>query len=324
MKPLEILSSLPKWAKATPDAIIDSPAFAMPCRLGDEPAVIRPASVAPAAAETLALSVAFGDEPHTLGIARSPRFPDLDKLWDGRADVPEPILLALVERECGPLLQLLENAVRKQLRLVGISRRGAEEEAARSDGTEDSSGIALCVAAPRREENDAQPICFSLTRSATVVSAFGALRNLDLAHESIRSQTLQSEVEYAAFAMPEADIAALSPGDAVMLPEIGSIQPRLIIDGRFVWDEGGVAPYGDDGMCRVRGVEAKVVSLGELFDAAGELKVEKVKVESYRGEDCRDGLQLRLLRNGKAIASGRFGRLGDHPALLVESEFGDR
>ena len=35
MKPLEILSSLPKWAKASSGSLLDSPAWAMPCRLGD-------------------------------------------------------------------------------------------------------------------------------------------------------------------------------------------------------------------------------------------------------------------------------------------------
>ena len=111
MKPLEILSALPQGARARPDAIVDSPAFAMPCRLGEESVVVRRASVEPAMSEMLALAVTFGDEPHELCLARSPRFPDLDRLWDRRGEVPQAVLLALVEKECGPLFQALENAV---------------------------------------------------------------------------------------------------------------------------------------------------------------------------------------------------------------------
>ena len=355
MKPLEILSSLPQWAKATPDAILDSPAFAMACRLGDEPAVLRPASVEPAAAETLALSVAFGDEPHTLRLARSTRFPDLDKLWDSRADVPEPILLALVERECGPLFQLLENAVRKQLRLVGVenpSRRDAETQGASNVANVevlpiDNANVANWELAigTGNTGNNGNIVRFSLTRSASVVSALGVLRNLDLAHEAIRSQTLAAEVEHAAFQLPDADLASLAPGDAVMLPEIGAVQPRLIADGRFVVDGSGVAPFKEDSMCRVRDAAARTVSLGELFDAAaGEpLKVEgshgaenvanvemlpttnvanaNVGLEIGTGNNGNTGniVQLRLVKDGKTVATGRLDRVGDQPAFVVES-----
>ena len=372
MKPLEILSSLPQWAKATPDAILDSPAFAMACRQGDEPAVLRPASVEPAAAETLALSVAFGDEPHTLRLARSTRFPDLDKLWDSRADVPEPILLALVERECGPLFQLLENAVRKQLRIVGVENPaqsspspqkirlvGVENLAQSSPspqrmrlvGVENPAQsspspqrfLFLCVATSaetsRTSRTSREEIVFSLTRSASVVSALGVLRNLDLAHEAIRSQTLAAEVEHAAFQLPDADLASLAPGDAVMLPEIGAVQPRLIADGRFVVDGSGVAPFKEDSMCRIRDAAARTVSLGELFDAAaGEpLKVEgsqgAVNVANVEmlpttnvandnvglGVGSGNIVQLRLVKDGKTAATGRLDRVGDQPAFVVES-----
>ena len=47
MKPLEILSALPKWANAAPESLLDSPAWAMPCRLGDASATLRAAEVRP-------------------------------------------------------------------------------------------------------------------------------------------------------------------------------------------------------------------------------------------------------------------------------------
>ena len=310
MKPLEILLSLPQWKKATAEALVDSPAFALPCRLGDEPVQLRPAPIEPAVSELLGLSVSFGDEPHTLGLARSPRFPELNKLWDTRAGVPEPILLALVEKECGPLFQLLENAVRKQLRLVGL------DDSARSDVAESRPFLNLCVAAPAREATDAPPICFTLARTPTVVAALGVLRNLDLTHEAIRSEQLSSVAEYAAFTLPEGDLASLAPGDAVVVSEIGTVPPRWIVDGRFALDGGGVSPSVDDALVRVRAAESATLPLGVVLDAA-DGKVPDVPALS-------DGSQLRLVRGGRTLATGCLGRVGDQPAFIVESLATDR
>lgn len=296
MKPLEILSMLPQWAKASPDAIIDSPAFAMPCRLGDESVTLHPASVEPAGSETLALSIAFGDEPHELCIARSPHFQDLDKTWDSRADMPEAILLALVERECGPLFQMLENAVRKQLRLVGLVP-------AESSGGQTAKALCLQISNP-------SGIVFSITRSETVVGALGILRNLDLAHEAIRSLPLVAQVEYAVFAMSEADLASLAPGDAVLLPEIATIPPRLVVTDRFLLDANGVAPYEEDALVRVRLAETRAISLGEVFDVAE---------TPQQQPDAVPGAQLRLIRSGMDIAMGRLDRIGDQNAFVVET-----
>ena len=287
MKPLEILVAIPKWATATPDQILDSPAFAMPCRLGEESVSLRLGAVQPG--DTLDLAILLGDEPHSLRLARSPRFPELDKVWDSRADVPEPILLALVEKECGPLLQLLENAVRRQLRLVGL--------AANSDP--DARMVFAQV-------ND---VVFSLTRSETVTAAFGILRHLDFASPELRSETFTAETEYAAFALAAADLASLSVGDALLVPEIGSVPPRLVVDGRFVVDESGVSPFADDGRCRVVAAEMRTVSLGELFDAA----------ENPRRVEGEAPGQLRLTQGGKTIAYGRLDRLGEQPAFVIES-----
>ena len=296
MKPLEILSALPQGARARPDAIVDSPAFAMPCRLGEESVVVRRASVEPAMSEMLALAVTFGDEPHELCLARSPRFPDLDRLWDRRGEVPQAVLLALVEKECGPLFQALENAVRRQMRLVGL------EDAAR-DASE-APRIAVEIDGP------SGGLLFSLTRSATVVSAFGVLRNLDLAHASIRSQTLPAEVEYAVFALPAADLATLAPGDAVLLPEIGTTDPKLVVGGRFVLDASGVSAYVEDALVRVRAAQARTVSLGEIFDA----------VEAPpRLAAAEPGAQLRLVRAGASVAFGRLDGLGEAHAFVVEA-----
>ncbi len=288
MKPLEILTAFPKWAKATPDQIIDSPAFAMPCRLGEETAFLRFDAIQ--SGDTLNLTILFGDEPHLLKLARSPRFPELDKLWDSRAEVPEPILLALVERECGVLFQLLENTVRRQVRLAGLA-----ETAPRSE--------------PQTVFAQVADIPFALTRSTTVVNALGVLRYLDLTHPSLRAETLTSETEYAAFALQSADLATLSIGDVLLIPEVGTVSPRFLVDGRLVADDTGVMPFAEDGRCRIVAAEPHPVTLGELVDAA----------ENPHRIEVPSPSQLRLMQNGKTIAYGRFDRLGEQPAFVVES-----
>ena len=308
MKSLEIISSLPQWAKASPSAILDSPAFMMPCRIGDETSELRHAQVEPAESESLALSVEFGGEPHELLIARSPRFPELDKIWDSRSELPEPILVALVEKECGPLFQMLENAVRKQMRLNGcleVSKFGSLEKDQPSNPPtlQPSSFLAL-------QTSTDPAIVFSLTRSRTVVSVLGTLRNLDLSHESIRSQTLPAECEYAAFAAAEADLATLAPGDAVLVQEVGTVPPKLVVDGRFVVDTNGVTPVEKDALVHVRAAEGRAVSLGEAFDA----------VENPLAlPSAEQGAQLKLVKDGRVVAFGRLDKLADQLAFIVEA-----
>jgi hypothetical protein len=143
-----------------------------------------------------------------------------------------------------------------------------------------------------------------------VVSAFGALRNLDLSHESVRSQALPSEVEYAAFAMPDEDVASLAVGDAVLVPEIGSVEPKLVVDRRFVADAGGVSQYAEDSFVHIRAAESGSITLGELFDAT---------TSPIGRPAAENGAQLRLFLNGTSVARGRLDRIADQVAFIVEA-----
>lgn len=286
MKPHEILSMLPQWADAAPGALLDSPAWAMPCRLGEDSTVLRTADVRPG--DTLNLAVLLDGERHVLSIADSPRFADIHALWPSRADVPEPILLALVEKECGPLLQLVENAVRRQLKIEGLA----------TDGPDARTVFA--------QVND---VVFGLTRSPTVEVAFGQLRFIDCAHQAVRDTVLPCETELAAFTLSAADLASLAVGDALLLPEVGTVPPRLVVDGRFAVDENGVLPFKDDGRLRVVGADAHTMTLGELFDRA----------QNPAAEESAAPAQLCLVASGKTAAQGRLEQLASHPAFIVES-----
>ena len=287
MKPFEILSLLPQWSGLGPAAVVDSPAFAMPCRLGDESVTLVLDAMHPA--DMIRLSILLEDEPHILSIARSPRFKELDAVWDNLADVPESIILALVEKDAGSILQLVENAVRRQLKLVGL---------AASDSS-DKKVVFARVA----------DVDFSLTRSATVTAAIGNLRNINLSHDSVRSVVLPAVVEYAAFALAPSEAAGLEVGDAVLLPELGTASARLVADGRFVLDESGVSRYDAGELVHVVDATSKDVSLGELFDAA----------ETPHAVEAKPSGELRLVVRGKSLAVGRIENLADQPAFIIET-----
>lgn len=286
MKPLEVLSALPNWAKASPGSLLDSPAWAMPCRLGDAASTLRKAEMRPG--DTLNIAVLLDGERHLLSIADSPRFADLHALWAERADVPEPLLLAVVEKDCGDLLQLVENAVRRQLNVEGLS-----------SGIPDERTLFVQV----------EDVVFGLTRSSMVEDALGQLRFIDVAHESVRGATLPCETEIAAFTLSAADIASIAVGDSLLLPEAGVVPSRLVVDGRFVVDENGVAPFKDDGRIRVVGDVQRELTLGELFDRA----------QNPAALEPEKPAQLRLVSAGKVIAHGSLGQLAGQSAFSVES-----
>ena len=66
MKPYEILSMLPNWSGAAPESLLDSPAWAMPCRLGENSTTLRKAEVQPC--DTLDISVLLDDDAPVSGI----------------------------------------------------------------------------------------------------------------------------------------------------------------------------------------------------------------------------------------------------------------
>ncbi len=286
MKPFEILSALSEWSGASHDALVDSPALAVPCRMGEQTSYLKLGATRPA--DALRLSILLEDEPHVLAIARSPKFSELDAVWDSLSDIPEAIVLALAERELGAVFQLVENAVRRQLKLVGVSSAAVDE----SD---------LCA--------QVDDVVFTLTRSDTVVDAIGVLRNIDVSHEAVRSFRLKCESEYASFALGAADLASISPGDYLLLPEIGTLRPKIVVDGRFALDESGVSAYTCDDLVKVRDAEAREITLGEVFDAD----------ETPRSVAAVPPAGMRLLRENRTIATGRLESLGDQNAFLVET-----
>lgn len=295
MKPLEILSSLPQWAKATPATILASPAWTLPCRLGDETCAMR--LDAPMPAETLDILIRFGDEEHVLGIVDTPGLPELHALWAARADVPEPILLALIEKECGPLLQLLENAARRQLQVAGLAKVRPEVQTVSARVFSDAGDL----------------VSFTLTLSPALLETLGLLRFFDTSHPSVRECILTAEVEVASFALGAAEIAGLSPGDALLLPEVDTIPQRLIVDGRFAASEGDVVAWRDEGLLRVIAGETRDITLGALLDAAAG------NADALAVAKPAENTPLQLSHSGTVLATGRLGTVGAQRAFVVDA-----
>ena len=295
MKPLEILSSLPQWAKATPATILASPAWTLPCRLGDESCSMR--LDAPVPAETLDILIRLGDDEHVLGIVDTPSLTELHAIWAVRADVPQPILLALIEKECGPLLQLLENAARRQLKVIEFAQGRSEAKTVCSRVFSAAGDL----------------ISFTLTLSPALAETLGQLRFIDASHPSVRETVLSAEVEVASFALGASEIAGLAPGDALLLPEVDTIPQRMIVDGRFAASGGDVIAWRDEGLLRVLAGETGEITLGALLDAAAG------NADALTLSKPAENAPLRLSQSGNILATGRLGSVGAQRAFVVDA-----
>lgn len=270
-----------KWPGIPADAraIFAREAWAMPVSYrGNDATLVRDAT---RERDVIGIDIAFDDEPHFLALAVSDDYPELRKVWEMRTKLPDEVLLALVEKECGPLFQTLENAVRHQLSVKGLADREtakARNVAAQAFAVKDGDGETLCD--------------FSLSCDGVVLAELGQLQNLDLAHESIRALTRPAWADYAAISLTSAELKALAPGDHLLLPEIGAEKP------------GWTVTMPDDGLAHV--LSAATTEL-RFADFADETLPEPPPASA-----------LVLVHGGRIIAEGRLTQLGEQPALAIE------
>ena len=197
-EPVELIANWPGWSHANAETVLASPAWRMPVTFAGKPDALK---IAPMPEDGLFLDVRFDDERHVLEIADSPTLGDLHLLWTRRGELDPNLVLALVEREGGPLFQLLEDVVRRQFGVVGLAGAPAS----------DAARLAL-----RLDSG----LSFSLDLSPELRNLFGDIAHLDPTHESIRSMTRKCRAHYAAVELTDADVAALAVGDVIpLLPE---------------------------------------------------------------------------------------------------------
>ncbi len=277
MTAVDLLANWPGWANKSADEFLASPAWAMPVRYGDAEMRLRLSSTAPR--DVIGLRIAFDGEEHFLGLGNRKTFPDLNALWHEKKRLPDALVLALVEKECGDLLQLLENAVRRQLSVVGLADP-AERSDAQGFEVLDTAGKIVAF--------------FSLTLSHMVKTSFGDVANIDTAHAAIRALEMSAEIQYAAFQLNETDAKGLASGDSLLLPEATNLAGAK-------WLPQG-APKDD--FFHVLAEAPGVLTFGALADAT----LPPVPAPT----------NLKLVRGGKTLAVGSFARVGGQPAFAIE------
>lgn len=197
-----LIKDWPTLSKANAETVFGSPAWRMEADCGEASAVLTKGNAR--ASDLLWVSVMLEDEPHVLGIGDCAAFPDLHLLWARRNSLPPELLLALVERECGGLFQVLEKAFRRQLRIKSLAESSSVDETRLTDfqfSAERSSFV------------------FALDLTPLLMMELGQLKYLDPGHESIRALRRPAWVEYAAIDLLEPESAALAAGDCLVLPE---------------------------------------------------------------------------------------------------------
>ena len=239
MDALELLKKWPSWEKANAATVLASPAWRMPVKFDGRDAVLSMVD-APDARDAIALGVHFDGDGHTLCLFDSAAFADLHMLWDRRASLPKEVVLALVEKECGGLLQMLEDVVRKQLSIDGLKDAAAVEPPP-------SERVFLLQAG-------STSITFSMDVSPAMEIELGKLEYLDPAHESIRALTRPAEVEYAVIPLTEEETSSLAPGDLVLPPD--DAVPKWTVDKPL------------DGQLHVRGAQAGELTFAQIADQA--------------------------------------------------------
>lgn len=276
MNDLELLTRWPGWDKKSPEALLAEPSWALRTRWGDDEVRLRLTDNRPR--DVIALKIAFDDEEHFLGLGCREAFPDLATLWERKQDIPQTLVLALIERECGKLFQLLENTVRRQLRVIGLT------DVAERDGTR---GFEIVT------KKGTIIADFALTLSDMVIEAFGDISAIDTTHADIRSMTRPATAEYAVFSLSE-ESANLEAGDYLLMPELENL-----MTARWSME----APAAD-GKFHVRAARQTNLSFGELADNAL--------------PEIPQPTELELFSGAKLVATGRYDRLGEQAALAIE------
>ena len=211
MDAFELLKGWPGWANANAERVLASPAWRMNVEYDGKPAEVTVAQ--DGADDLLWLEVAFDDERHFLGVADSETMPELHRVWGLRSGLPSEILLALAERECGALFQMLENATGRTFSLKGVADAATDARTVR--------GFAV-----RTQGSDAPACVFALEMSPVLNMSFGRIRNLDTGHPSIWEMTIDVTAEYASFELPESEFGCLAVGDFLLCGEKPSAEWR--------------------------------------------------------------------------------------------------
>ena len=277
MSAFDILKSWPGISDASAEELFAHPAWAMPCQWSDERCILRRAAAKPR--DVIGIAVTLDDDPHFLGLGNRETFPDLHDLWERKAELPSALILALIEKECGDLLQMIENVARRQVGVTGL------DDPEKRSGAIAFEAISLADGSIRAS--------FVLDVKPSMARTLGQLRFLDVSHESLREMARPARAVYATFDLPPEDAAGIATGDYLMLPEVES-------------GAGGEwrCTFPDDGRYRVVSRDDTELTFAALAD--GNVPPLPAPCE------------LELRRGDEVVARGRFKELCSRPAFVVE------
>lgn len=196
------MKSWPSLAGLTSGEILAASAWRCPVEFDGAEAELTHAAD-PVAEDELFLSLTFDGDPHVLGLGDSARYPDLHLLWSRRGELPDELLIALVEKECGAVLQLLENLSRCEIKLCGIAARPTSAERL-------AFGIGL----------GGETLTLTLDLPAALTEEFGRLDCLDPAHSFVRGQTRAVRAAYATLPLEADGVSELKEGDYLVLEDL--------------------------------------------------------------------------------------------------------
>ena len=277
MSAFDILKSWPGISDASAEELFAHPAWAMPCQWSDERCILRRAAAKPR--DVIGIAVTLDDDPHFLGLGNRETFPDLHDLWARKAELPSALILALIEKECGDLLQMIENVARRQVGVTGL------DDPEKRSGAIAFEAISLADGSIRAS--------FVLDVKPSMARTFGQLRFLDVSHESLREMARPARAVYATFDLPPEDAAGIATGDYLMLPEVES-------GAGGEWK----CTFPDDGRYRVVSRDDTELTFAALAD--GNVPPLPAPCE------------LELRRGDEVVARGRFKELCSRPAFVVE------
>lgn len=277
MSAYEILKNWPGLATALPEELFAHPAWTMPCLWGDEKCFLRRSASKPR--DVIGVRITLDDDEHFLGLANRESFPDLHKLWSEKTRLPDALILALIEKECGELLQLIENVVRRQVRVLGLD-----------DPLKRAGALAFDVVSATDGSIRAT---FVVDVKPSMVRHFGQLRFLDIQHESLQALTRPARAVYATFDLSEQALSGLEAGDYLLLPEMHEAS-----FGEWICE----LPL--DKRCRIV--------------APNEQEIPFVAFAEGRLPACPKPTALELVVGDRTVARGRLAKLCNQVAFEIE------
>ncbi len=279
MRPLDFIKELPPFATMSPMEILAHPAWGIAQTVSGKACLMKADGIAPA--EAFSLKVRFGKEECVLSLAPCRAMPEFSKLLAIREQVPEAVLLAVLESEAGMLFQMLEDAVRIEL----------------SIGSPTDSPGASPVPFRLLQQEEGNEYHFTLAMTPPVLATLGTLEHLDLTHPSIADIPLEAEVEYAVFDLSPEEEAGLAVGDCLLLPELSGEKPgRIVLRGK-----------GDSKRLRILADTTRHISFADYVAADGMPRCDA------------DTDALLLLKAGARRASGHLVKLGVQNAMQLEA-----